>query len=167
MCTSAMVGELSIVQRTVLTLHNAYMLTCLLFTYHTACYINRHSQVDWGRPNLKKYPLFSEVQASEVLLRAGEVRSIMIYKPYAYRLHNALLLRTCTAQTACAECWLIQSCAQWQSLKRYMHSSADLCCSSTWCACLVCVPYGHCAPASMTHVILQCCYCTLITRTTL
>jgi hypothetical protein len=44
----------------------------------------RHSQVDWGRPDLAKYPLFREVQASEVLLRAGEVVKDQLYSNHIY-----------------------------------------------------------------------------------
>ncbi len=47
----------------------------------------RHTAVDWSKPDLEKYPLFSDLQATEVLLTPGEV----LYVP-AFWIHSIVNL---------------------------------------------------------------------------
>ena len=47
----------------------------------------RHTAVDWSKPDLKKYPLFRDLQVTEVLLTPGEV----LYVP-AYWIHSIVNL---------------------------------------------------------------------------
>ncbi|CAM9435727.1 unnamed protein product, partial [Choristocarpus tenellus] len=39
----------------------------------------RHSEVDWGEPDLHKFPNFPDILVSEILLRAGEVLYVPTY----------------------------------------------------------------------------------------